>query len=108
MKITKTELRTIIKEELQRLNEETLQNGDYVMYYELENGKKYPWYIIYMDSTHVALSNTKPKPGERFSGMGVYHIGQLKHRDYYKDMVTWMKTGNKKHIDGKTYKSARG
>lgn len=61
---------------------------------------------MYVDSTHVDVTNTEPK-NDRPSGF-VAHIGQLKHRDYYKDMVKWMKTGDKKHIDGKTYQSASG
>jgi hypothetical protein len=108
-KITKNELRQIIREELHRINElgneDAPSKGDYVKYYELEGGKKYPWYIMYVDSTHVDVTNKEPKKGQA-PGAFVAHIGQLKHRDYYNDMIKWMKTGDKKNIDGKTYKAA--
>jgi len=101
----KSELRQIIREEIQRLSEGTPEQGDYVKIYEKERGKKYPWYIMYVDSTHVDVLNREPKKDERPSGF-VAHVRQLKHRDYYDDMIKWMKTGDKKHIEGKTYKAA--
>ncbi len=78
------------------------QKGDYVRIYVEERGKKYPYYITYIDSTHVDVTNREPKPGDRPSGF-VAHVGQLKHTDYYDDMIKWMRTGDSSHIEDKAY-----
>lgn len=103
MKITKSVLREIIREEIQRLNENTLTKGDYIRYYDKFKGGKMDWYIMYIDSTHVAVTTDKPKGDKIPSGSFVAHIGQLKDRPYYRNMMKWMDSGDKKHIDGKIY-----
>lgn len=76
--------------------------GAYVKYYEVENGKKYPWYIEYIDSTHVAMS--MKDPNERSgSNAAVYHIGQLRDKKFYNAMIHWMQTGDAKGIMNKSF-----
>ena len=99
MKITKSQLREIIKEEIQKLSESATK-GDVVSFIQQIDGGDMKWYIRYIDSTHVHLS-TKPDSTSSFS---TYHIRELKDNPYYGDMVKWMESGNKKHIDGKKYK----
>jgi hypothetical protein len=99
MKITKTQLREIIREEIKLLNENKLQKGDFVRYYDKYYGGKMEWYIVYIDPTHVRVTTDKPTST---SGM-VAHVRQLQDRPYYRDMMKWIESGDKKHIDGKTY-----
>jgi hypothetical protein len=99
MKLTKTQLKEIIREEIKSLNENKLQKGDFVRYYDKYKGGKMDWYIVFIDETHVRVTTAKPPTT---SGM-VVHVRQLQERPYYKDMMKWIETGNPKHIDGKTY-----
>ena len=92
-------LREIIREELRSLSENKLQKGDFVKYYDKYKGGKMDWYIVYIDSTHVRVTTDKPTST---SGM-VGHIRQLQDRPYYRDMMMWIQSGDRKHIDGKTY-----
>ena len=67
-------------------------------------GIKHTYYIIYIDSTHVATSyGEKPPKPNSVSGLPVFHVGQLRSEPYYNDMIKWMKTGDV-GIHGKTYK----
>jgi hypothetical protein len=106
MKITKSQLREIIREEIQNLTEritDPLKKGDFVSFVDVYRGEENKWYITYIDSTHVYLSLDKPTPGGSKSGFSIYHIRQLSDKSYYKDMVKWIESGNKKHINGKKY-----
>jgi hypothetical protein len=102
MKLTKSQLKEIIREEIQWLNENTLTKGDYIRYYDKFKGGKMDWYIVYIDSTHVRVTTDKPGSGSPTGGF-VAHVRQLQDRPYYRDMMKWMDTGDKRHIDGKTY-----
>lgn len=101
MKLTKSQLREIIREELQNLTEGA-KRGDFVSYVDVYKGDETKWYITYIDSTHVHLSTTKPGTGST-SSFSTYHIRELSDKRWYGDMVKWMQSGNKKHIDGKKY-----
>jgi hypothetical protein len=103
MKLTKSALREIIREEIKSLREDTVERGDFIHYYDKYKGGKMDWYIVYIDSTHVRVTTEKPKEGERSTSGFVAHIRQLQDRPYYKDMMKWIQTGDKKHIHGKTY-----
>lgn len=46
------------------------------------------WNVEYGDATHVHMS----LPKQRMKG-DWYHIGQLKDKPYYDDLMKWMKTG---------------
>jgi hypothetical protein len=75
---------------------------DWVQYFVEYRGQKYPYYISYIDSTHVAIGMDKPK-GNSFSGMAVWHIGQLRDKEYYEPMLKWMKTGDDSQINKKSF-----
>ena len=46
----------------------------------------YTWYVKRIDYTHFYLSNTK----DVFSGMGVYHIEQIRSNDYYEEVRSFI------------------
>jgi hypothetical protein len=102
MKLTKIQLKQMIREEIQKLAEQA-KKGDFVSFVHTYKGQQNKWYLTYIDSTHVYLSLDEPTGG-RISGMSTYHIQQLNDKSYYDDMVKWMDSGNKKHINGKTYR----
>jgi hypothetical protein len=102
----KSELRQIIREEISKLNESAPSEYDVVKFYVSMRGVKYPYYLMYIDSTHTAISTKEPK-GKSTAGMGVYHISQLKDEVYYAAMVDWMRSGNATHINNKVFVQER-
>jgi len=59
----------------------------------------YPIALKAVDSTHVGI-NTSGKTNKFFN----YNVRQLSDRPYFKDLVTWLKTGSVNHFK-KTYTS---
>lgn len=74
---------------------------DHVTYYVEYRGNKYPYYITYIDSTHVAIRNTPPERGGSIGA--VYHIGQLREKDYYEPLIHWMRTGDDRRINNQVF-----
>lgn len=99
MKLTKRQLKEIIREEIKKLNKSQLKEsapkkGDTVSF---TDGIK--WFMTYVDSSHVKLDD---RPNAN-TGSAMYHMGQLAKKPWYKDMEKWMDTGDAKFIDGKRY-----
>jgi len=86
---------------MSNLNEATPSKGDYVEVKEIIKGKEYSWYYVFDDTSHVLAS--MEKPGKSAGKFPAYHIRQLKDKPYFKDLVSWMNTGNKA-IEKKSYK----
>jgi len=102
----KDAIEQIIKQSNESMNENKRpQEYDTVVYYVEYRGQKYPYYISYIDATHVAIGMDKPKPNST-SGMGVWHIGQLRDKSYYEPMVKWMRTGDRSGIEKKVFQES--
>lgn len=103
MKITKSQLKEIIREEISKLKKplrESAKKGDVVSFTQrMPKGGNVKWFMQYVDSSHIKL-NDDPKLGV---GSAVYHMKELEKKPFYDDMVKWMNSGNKKFIDGKKY-----
>lgn len=79
---------------------------DVVKFFWNLRGYTYPMWVVFMDDTHVALSlNKEPKKGEPMNTMGikVHHIGELKNRPFYNELLNWMRSGNSSKLKNKTF-----
>lgn len=59
--------------------------------------------IMYIDSTHVYWKTDSTDQIDTGSKGGVYHIGQLRDKQLYNDLLTWMDTGDKTALETKQY-----
>jgi hypothetical protein len=86
-------IRGVVKEVLNE--DKTPKKGDRISVRE----KTGAWIIEYMDSSHIKMAMAWSGEPKKFA---VYNVGQLKDKPYYKDLVSWMQTGDKK-IENKKY-----
>lgn len=85
----------MLKKELKQMIKQVIEQQKYTKIF-IDNR---PWYLRKIDSTHLQMSTS---PG----GNGaVYHVAQLKHNQYYTDLVDWLH--NKIDISNNTYQDSR-
>ena len=60
--------------------------------------------IMYIDATHIYWKTDSVNTIETGSKGGVYHIGQLRNKQLYNDLLTWMNTGDKTALETTKYK----
>lgn len=60
--------------------------------------------IMYIDATHIYWKTDNVNTIETGSKGGVYHIGQLRNKQLYNDLLTWMNTGDKTALETTKYK----
>lgn len=99
----KSELIQIIREEIQRLQENVKRKpnkGEWVTVYDKNYGTSDPLTILYINSNKIGVKR-KSHSGSIYNN--VVNIRDLSTMRYYKDLLSWIKTGDDSHIDGKTY-----
>jgi hypothetical protein len=59
--------------------------------------------ITYIDSTHVYWKTDSKNYIDTGNKGAIYHIGQLRDKELYNDLLAWMDTGDKTELENKLY-----